>query len=176
VINVQDDSAAGAPRYSARAFWIGLPVVALLAAACWMGAMHAEDRVITERAVYERGVLTTGTVVKKTLYHRTYQGEQTHYITYSFRTPEGSTFRKEIRIESHVWNTLREGGPLTIRYVPDRPSQNLPDGWHMTSYFYLVGGMAFGGALLFSVIAAGMLIKKLTGGYRGEAHPFPGKR
>jgi hypothetical protein len=166
-----------AVRYTPPAFWIGLPLVLFLAVASWMGVRYAADQIHTERAVYEHGVLTTGTVVRKILYHQTKNGEQTHYITYAFQTPAGTTIRKEeIRIDPDVWNGLRENGPIAIRYVPDKPELNLPDGWHMTSFFYLVGGIALAGALLFSVVTVGVLVKKLSGGYRGETHMFLGKR
>ncbi len=165
-----------APRYTARAFWIGMPLVVFLATVSWMGVLHAAGQVITERAVYSRGVPATGTVVRKIRYHQTQNGEQTHYVAYAFQTPAGITFRKEIRIEPRVWNDLRENGPIAVRYVPGRPEQNLPDGWHLSGYYYLVGAIALAGALLFTVVAAGMLIKKFSGGYRGESHSFLGGR
>lgn len=164
-------------RYTAVGFWIGLPLVLLLAVVSWMGVRYASDQIHTERAVYERGLLTTGTVVQKILYHQTRTGEQTHYITYAFQTPAGATIRnEEIRVEPDVWNGLRENGPIAIRYVPEQPELNLPDGWHMTDFYYLVGGIALAGALLFSVVTVGMLVKKRSGGYRGETHPFLGER
>ena len=46
----------------------------------------------------------------------------------------------------------------------------------MTDSYYLAGGIALVGTLLISVVTVGMLIKKLSGGYRGETRPFLGER
>ncbi len=163
-------------RYTARAFWVGLPVMLFFAIVCWMGFLHAVQQIRTERAVYQHGVLTTGTVVAKTLYQWTRTGEPRHYVTYAFRTPAGVTERKEIDVKFQTWDRLRENGSISIRYVPEKPELNLPDGWHKATLYYLVGGLALPAALFFSVAAMGILIKRLTGGYRGEIHPFLGER
>jgi hypothetical protein len=167
---------AAPPRYTPLGFWIGLPLVLLLAAVCWKGFLYAADQIHTERVVYARGVLITGTVVKKIRYHQTSPGEQTHYIVYAFRAPQGIPVRKEIRIDPAAWNRLRDNGPISVRYVPGQPELNLPDGWRMSELFYWAGGIALLGALFFSIVIIGMLIKKATGGYRGETHPFFGQK
>jgi hypothetical protein len=162
-------------RYSPLAFWIGLPLVLCFAVVCWLGVWYAADQIHTERVVYARGVSIAGTVVEKIQYFQTMLDEQTHYITYVFQIPSGATVcREKIRVEPAVWNSLRPSGPISIRYVPDAPELNLPDGWHMTRFYCLAGGIALTGALLFSVVTVGMLVKKLSGGYRGETHPFLG--
>jgi hypothetical protein len=159
--------------YTPLAFWIGLPLVLILAVASWLGVRYAAGQIHGEQIVYAHGVLTMGQVVKKIRYHRTRQGEQTDYITYTFRTQAGTTMRKEeIRVEAGFWNALKANGPIAVRYVPEKPELNLPDGWHMTRFYYLAGAIALAAALLFSVVAVGMMVKKISGGYRGETHPF----
>ena len=153
------------PRYTKQGFWIGLPVVLFFAGISWTGFWYAADQIITERMVYQSGKQIIGTVVKKILFHQTKNGEQVHYIAYKFRTPANVTVSNKIRIEFVVWNSLRENGPIAIRYVPNRPELNLPDGWHMQTFYYWAGGVALAGGLLFSTIFFGMLIKKHFGGY-----------
>jgi hypothetical protein len=102
--------------------------------------------------------------------------EQEYYIAYSFRAPAGPTVRKEIRVGPELWDHLKDNGPISIRYVPDKPVLSLPDGWHMTEFYYWAGGVSLAGALFFSTVLIGMLVKKFSGGYHGETHPFLGKR
>jgi len=176
-ISTQESGSRESVRYTALGFWIGLPFVLLLAVVSWAGVWYAADQIHTERVVYERGTLTTGTVVQKIRYRQTRSWEQTTYITYEFRTSDGATVRnEEIRVKPAFWHALKENGPIAVRYVPNEAALNLPDGWHMSSFYYVAGGVALVGALLFSVVTVGMLIKKFSGGYRGETHPFLGGR
>jgi hypothetical protein len=156
------------PRFGPLGFWIGLPFVALLSAVSWLGFLHAANDIRTERRVYGSGVLAAGEVVKKTVYHPPGTSQTVYYVTYAFRTPGGLTFRREVRVEPDLWYRVAQNGPIAVRYVPEEADLNLPDGRHLSSFFYLVGGIALAGALLFSVVAIGMLGKKLAGGYRGE--------
>lgn len=153
-------------RYTRWSFRIGLPVILFFAAVSWTGVWYAADQIMTERAVYQRGVVIAGTVVEKIFLRNTDAGEQAHYVAYQFGPPAGATISNKIRIESAAWHRLREKGPIAIRYVPDKPELNLPDGWHMQDFYYLVGGITLAGALFFSVVLVGMLVKKLSGGYR----------
>ena len=155
-------------RYTPLGFWLGFPFVLFMAVVCWMGVRHAVDQVRTEEAVYREGVLTTGTVEQKLHYHQTEPGERTHYVVSAFRSPAGFTLRKEINVDAAMWDALREQGPIRIRYVPANPELNLSDGRHMADLYYMGGGIALVAALTFSIISAGMLVKKLSGGYRGE--------
>jgi hypothetical protein len=156
------------PQATRRGFWIGLPVILFFAAISWMGVWYSAGQITTERTVYQRGVLVAGTVVERLHFRPIEVGEQTHYVAYKFQTPADVTVRNEIRIDPEVWNCLTQNGPIAIRYVPDKPELNLPDGWHMEDFFYLTGGFAMAGAVLFSVVLVGMLIKKLFGGCRSE--------
>lgn len=152
-------------RYTRRAFWVGLPVILLFAVVTWLGALYAADQILTEQKVYQRGVLVAGTVEEKILYRQTDAGEQAHYVVYNFRAPADFTIRNKIRIESAAWHQLKENGPIAIRYVPNKPELNLPDGWHMQNFYCLAGGIALAGALFFTVVLVGMVIKKISGGY-----------
>jgi hypothetical protein len=164
------------PRYTRQSFWIGLPVVLFFAVISWMGVRYAADQISTERIVYQRGVLITGTVEEKINYRQREAGEQTHYIAYKFQIPADLTVRNTIRIEPIMWDHLQNNGPIAIRYVQDKPELNLPDGWHMENFYYWAGGIALFGALFFTIVLIGMLIKKLSCGYRGETHPFLGEQ
>ncbi len=157
-----------APRFTRRGFWIGLPAILFFAIISWMGVWYAADQILTERTVYLHGVLTTGTVAEKIYLVQTKEGEQEHYVTYTFHTPANGMVFNTIRIDPTVWNHLTQNGPIAIRYVPDKPELNLPDGWHMENFYYLAGGAAAAGAVLFSIALIGMLIKKLSGGYPPE--------
>ena len=153
-------------RYTRTGFFIGLPVILFFCVVCWAGTWYAFNQITTELTVYKQGVIVAGTVVKKTYYRQSRAWEQKHYITYSFTTPHGQTLKKEIRVKPRFWNSLKEKGPITIRYVPGKPSLNLPDSWHMISFFSLAGGISLIGAVFFTVALIGMLRKKLLGGYR----------
>jgi hypothetical protein len=164
------------PHFKARNFWIGLPVVLFFCVITWMGFLYAANQIRTERLVYKHGIIATGTVIKKILYDSNDSSEQNQYIIYSFQAPAGSTVRKEIRVGPEFWDHLKDNGPISIRYVPDKPELSLPDGWHMTEFYYWAGGVSLAGALFFSTVFIGMLVKKFSGGYHGETHPFLGKR
>ena len=181
---LSEEKKAVRPQFKSRNFWIGLPVVLLFASACWIGFLYAGNQILTERGVGEqdlveevgRGVVASGAVIEKTRQHSNDSSQDTFSVTYEFRTPAGLTIHREIRVEPELWYRLKENSPIKIRYVPDRPEINLPDGRHMAGFYYVGGGIALAGALLFTVVLIGMLAKKLTGGYRGETHPFLGNR
>ncbi len=152
-------------RYTRMSFLIGFPVILFFCGVCWAGAWYAFNQITTELEVYKQGVVVTGSVIKKTFLAQSRSWEQKHYITYSFQTSEGVTLQKEIRVTPRFWNNLKRNGPILIRYVPNKPSLNLPDTWHMTSFYSLAGGISLIGALFFTVAVVGMLRKKLMGGY-----------
>jgi hypothetical protein len=107
------------PRYTRQSFWIGLPVVLLFAVISWMGVRYAAGQISTERIVYQRGVLITGTVEEKINYRQTEAGEQTHYVTYNFRTPADLTVRNTIIFI--LWGHIMGSSlPLTLLFKFNR--------------------------------------------------------
>ncbi len=159
--------AVPARRYTTRSFWIGTPIVLFFCVICWLGARYAITQITTEQTVYRHGSTVTGKVLKKIFHKNSEYWEQKHYITYVFQTPDGKNFHNKIRVKPESWRILKENGPITIRYIPEDPNLNLPDGWHMIRFYFLAGGMSLLGAFLFTVVLLGMLIKKIKGGYEG---------
>lgn len=156
-----------ARRYSNKGFSIGLPVVLFFCVVCWMGARYAFTQITMEQTVNRHGATVTGIVSKKIFQTNSEYWEQKHYITYVFQTPDGKKFHKKIGVKPEFWRSLKENGPITIRYIPKEPNLNLPDTWHMTRSYFLAGGMSLLGAFLFTVVLLGMLIKKIKNGYEG---------
>lgn len=163
------------PRFKPKNFWIGLPVILFFCAVCWIGSLYAANRILHEQQLYKKGVLATGTVIKKIEYSSTDSTDETYYVTYVFRISTRNIVNDEVRIEYGLWNGLKINSPIIVRYIPHHPENNLPDGTHMSNFYYLAGVVALVGALLFTVVLFGMLIKKFSGGYRGETHPFLGE-
>lgn len=162
--------------FSPRHFWIGLPVVIFFSAVAWAGFLYAANQILIERQLYERGVLTTGTIIEKISRGQRQNSRITYYVAYEFRTSAEDPIRNESRVESALLHRLKKGGDIAIRYLLDNPTVNIPDGRHLDSLYYWAGGFSLVGALLFSAILIGMLVKKFAGGYRGESHPFLGER
>jgi hypothetical protein len=172
------DSLAGEdseqPRFKAKNFWIGLPVILLFCAVCWMGFFYAANKILHEQQVYKNGVVATGTVIKKIEHSSTDSTDATYYVTYTFLTSTRNLVNDKVRIDYGLWNGLKVNGPIIVRYIRDRPEINLPDGTHMSELYYWAGGVSLAGALLFTIILFGMFIKKFAGGYRGETDQFTG--
>ena len=49
-------------------------------------------------------------------------------VAYSFGVGDSRYFA-DVRAPRAVWSDLREGGHLTVRYLPDDPAVNYPAGW-----------------------------------------------
>jgi|WetSurMetagenome_2_1015567.scaffolds.fasta_scaffold17161_2 hypothetical protein len=176
----RDDSLADEdseqPRFKAKNFWIGLPVILLFCAVCWMGLFYAATQIFHEQQVYKKGVVAIGTVIKKIEHSSIDSTDATYYVTYTFRTSTRNLVNDKVRIDYGLWNGFKVNGPIIVRYIPDQPEINLPDGTHMSEFYYWAGGVSLAGSLLFAVILFGMLIKKIAGGYRGETDQFLGEQ
>lgn len=156
-------------KLSARNFILGLLVMLLFGGACWGACYYASQQRALEKAVYEDGVVTTGTVVHKRISpSRSSEGsgDTDYYIIYTFDTPQGR-MRREVRVDSAFWYRVPERGHLPIRYVPGRPEMNLPDGVHLSNIylFYIIFTGLWGA--LFTIVIIGMVVRQLR-----EVKPF----
>ena len=78
-----------------------------------------------------------------------------HVIRYRFQPAQGPAIDTTLSIRTELWNDLREGQALEIRYVADHPKRNFPAGagvaspWLAVFITALAGPLGlFGGALL----------------------------
>jgi hypothetical protein len=92
-------------------------------------------RLSCEEGYYEKGgVKVQGTVLQKTYSPGTRstgsrQGTSSkHYISYRFTTKEGRTVEGRYDVLPGTWQSLKEGGPVVIEYLPNSPDTNrIPD-------------------------------------------------
>ena len=92
-------------------------------------------RLSCEEGYYEKGgARVQGTVLQKTYSPGTHSTRGTggssskHYVSYRFITNEGRTIEGRYDVLPGTWRELKEGGPVTVEYLPDAPDTNrIPD-------------------------------------------------
>jgi len=86
-------------------------------------------RLSCEEDYYEKGgVRVQGVVVKKTYTPAsTAKGSGSsskRYISYRFTTKEGQTLEGRYDVLPDAWNSVKEGDPVVVEYLPDSPDTN----------------------------------------------------
>jgi hypothetical protein len=149
-----------------RSFWLGFLVMLLFAGAGFFGSSWAFDRILLEKALYDRGVVASGRLLeKRQIESNTSQraSEGTIYeLTYRFETDSGIR-TGESRVSAEKFFSLQRGDPLEVRYLPDAPGRNLPEGSRLPGLFWMfaVIGLIVGlGAI---VVVIGMVVTRLRG-------------
>lgn len=100
-------------------------VIAVFFAAIWFG-IRTLKRTLTAAAesmssLLREGVETTAHVVateKRRMSRRQFE----YFVTYAFRTREGSDCDKELRVSATHFDDFSEGQPIEIVYLPRDPS------------------------------------------------------
>lgn len=75
----------------------------------------------------ERQLATSGQIVDATVLTKDVgrAGDSVHHsVTYRFTTADGRTFEGKSEIPEAAWNSLTERGPVSVQYLPNRPSVN----------------------------------------------------
>jgi hypothetical protein len=86
-------------------------------------------RLSCEEDYYEKGgVRVQGVVLKKTYTPgSTAKGSGSsskRYISYRFMTKEGQTLEGKYDVLPDAWNSVKEGDPVVVEYLPDSPDTN----------------------------------------------------
>lgn len=101
-------------------FWIGQGAKVLLRLrALDQRAVEAEGRVVDVYGISEQ-VRSTGSFGS---------GSRTvtqHYLIYRFGHPDGETTTPTMCVDAELAKSLRKGGPIAVRYLPDRPQVSAP--------------------------------------------------
>lgn len=150
-----------------RSFWIGLPLMLLFAGSGLGGSSWAIDRIVLEKSLYESGVLTSAALVRKEevgahTSPRT-SGGTVYRLIYRFDGGAGE-IEGAARVSAKQFFSLRPGQSFQVRYLPEDPTRNLPDGSRLSGLFYIfaiVGGVVGLGA---SVVVVGMILTRIREG------------
>jgi len=147
---------------SPKSFMIGFPFMLVFVFSGIGGGLWALDRVLLERALYSEGKVTTGVVLQKI--ESNTKGDRgvpkkVFHVKYRFEDNYRSIVN-EARVEGEQFTRLKLGEAIEVRYLPDEPDRNLPDGSRLASLFilFVIFGFIVGlGAL---VVAIGMLVDR----------------
>ncbi|MFT7579501.1 MAG: hypothetical protein ACI9MR_001167 [Myxococcota bacterium] len=135
-------------------FWGVIVTCALIViGATWWGA----STYLNSRAL-ATGPTTEGVVLDRS--ERNSEDGTTWTISYRFTPPGGSALEKRVDADTHLAERLREGGAVTIRYLPNRPEVNAIDGNLSPNVWRLV----FAGVLTFAALfVIGALLRSQYG-------------
>jgi len=153
------------PAPSPNAFWIGLPFMMFFVIVGIGGATWTLNRILLERVLYNEGVVAPGIVLNKEVFSSTKRAgdgvtKTTYTVSYRFNV-NSRGITNETRVEGDIFYPLKNGGAIDIRYLPDNPDKNLPDGTHLTGiyiFFSIFGYLVGLGAL---VVVIGMIVDKV---------------
>ncbi len=84
----------------------------------------------TGRAAFQQRLAGEG-VTAEAVVTRLYRGggkDSSRFAAYQFEF-DGSIYRSSTRVPRSIWNTLKEGQPLTVRFVPSDPARSRPVDW-----------------------------------------------
>ncbi|WP_417809037.1 DUF3592 domain-containing protein [Thioclava sp.] len=123
----------------------------LVAAGIGFGMLKISDYQ-TAAAFSDSGVKVVGEV---TNLHETITNKpNTYSVSYIFATEADPYTRGNQLVREQLFDTLSDGGPIDVWYLPDDPKQSAVDLGHLTRYFWL--------ALFCS---AGLIFTGLVGGW-----------
>lgn len=158
-----DEEASHEPtkgRLSLPNFVAGLLVMLLLTGAGWGAAYYAYSRLSIKRAVYRDGIRTVGRVLHKTSSSPSNRSTVQLYLTYAFEAPNGR-ITNEVEVDEVLWSRSKEGAPIAVRYLPDTPEMNLPEGVHFADRYLLACLFSSVVGLLSTIVIVGMIANRL---------------
>jgi hypothetical protein len=152
---------------------IALLVVAgamlLGAVAAGIGLGTTARRQVKEiRLLQEQGVNTDALITRV---WRSTGKDQQHLVSYRF-TAEEREFTARKGAPPRIWQTLRAGSSLSVRYLPSNPKVNHPIGWDETPMPNWVPYLVFAELAVIAVILAMLLRKQMQ--LLTEGRPAPG--
>jgi hypothetical protein len=160
------------PKSSVRArptgakFWVGLVVVLGFASVCLGGGMWALDRVLLQYSLDERGQVASGEILRKEGKEeiRGVPGGNTqdtvYEITYRFRVGAKTVIGTE-RTDPRQFFDAHPGDAIRIRYLPDDPSRNRPQGYSLTAGDWVGTGLGLVAGVFFLIVAVGMIVTRI---------------
>ena len=109
-----------------------------------------------ERSYAGHGVLAEGHITGKTITRAEQNGNNsTKYIlSYRFTTASGETVEGSYAPPVDLWEAVKEGDALSVRFLPDRPHTNRA----ASEDHAMDGVMATGLGLLFAIVGGGMSV------------------
>ncbi len=84
----------------------------------------------TGRAAFQQRLAGEG-VTAQAVVTRLYRGRgdsSDRFVTYQFEF-DGAIYRSNSKVPRRIWNTLKEGQSLTVRFVPADPARSRPVDW-----------------------------------------------
>jgi hypothetical protein len=125
-------------------FWFGGIWLAVGLLFAGVGGGIAYNQAGIEQRLDASGVATEGVVLVKELDVR--DGSDGHNVTFRFDGPQGATVRGAAELDAASWDALVERGPISVVYLPDRPSTyrvpgQTDDAAVLGIVFPLVGGV-----------------------------------
>lgn len=105
-----------------------------------------QERFKTEAVISEGMVLTKAIKSNK--------DSKSYWVSYRFRTADGTVVKNEAQVDARSWDTLAERGPVRVSYLPDSPDLNRIEGaesdWLLALiftglglFFVPIGGLIF---------------------------------
>ncbi|HEX5360480.1 MAG TPA: DUF3592 domain-containing protein [Fluviicoccus sp.] len=115
---------------------------------------------LTDSRIESQGSRADAVILNKDVV-RSADGDTDYSVAYQFRLPTGQPVNAERIVPRTVWSNLHPGTKIVIRYAPDEPGRNFPEGGGVTSVLapilasFVFGGLAIlGGVLLYGIYRA----------------------
>jgi hypothetical protein len=131
---------------SSSTWWMGVSVAAVGTLFFFIGVFTWQS----SRHFNATAVSTTATVVEKG-YSSDSRDRNSYWIRYVYRDEAGTEHRSAAGVTWSVWGRYQNGGPLQIRYAPDRPDKSKLNAgdtppWWTAPLVWCTAGILFGGA------------------------------
>jgi hypothetical protein len=104
------------PRKKRREAWLLVTIGPLFVALAFFVGLDAQREIRQQTALRESGQAVVATVVKHEMFHVTPR------LEYEFRDAAGRNHTRNTMVETRVWQGLKVGAPVNVRYVPDDPA------------------------------------------------------
>ena len=108
------------------------------------------------------GTTSVGTIIDKKE-----DSSNRYFIRYRFETPN-QVFENNVWIDARYWYRLEHGYPVQIRYLPDKPSENLP--WNCVLGTFGWAAISFTSMIFLASLALliGLIVKLLRGEFNAK--------
>jgi len=121
-----------------------------------------------QRLLQEQGVNTDAQITRV---WRSTGKDQQHLVSYRFTVQESEYVARK-GVPPRIWQTLRAGSSLLVRFLPSNPKVNHPIGWDDTPMPNWVPSLVSGELAVIAVVLAMLLRKQVR--LLTEGRPAPG--
>jgi hypothetical protein len=150
--------------------------MAVLAGAMLLGAVVAGIGLNTtarrqahdQRLLQEQGVIVDAQITRV---WRSTGKDQQHLLSYRFTVQEREYVARKV-VPPRIWQTLRAGSSLPVRFLPANPKVNHPIGWDDHPMPNWVPYLVFGELAVIAMVLAMLLRKQMQ--LLTEGRPAPG--